>query len=259
MNTIQGPKRRPNYSRIGDRLHGPRKHTLVFELLDYATTNPWFSSLSQEDHHPGVDCIVAPLPGIFSITCKYSDETNTTQCRERTLTGEVAEDDISRPTISPPNLRQYHHLCDEELETKNNKKLQNLEKTKKINRAKMIPGGRHCKLQDNDTVLERGSKNNQHAGSKKLLGMVRSQCQLYEIAPKIEKGRIIQDIMKGFKSSGGRFLIREDKRSNWYEALDKPVHDKLGHMLRDQARARKKTGKDKGPQKASKIPVPATF
>lgn len=153
------------------------------------------------------------------------------------------------PWFSPPSQEEVDDIrrlqgkarqfCDAEL--KKLKKLQNLEKTRKINRAKMIPGGPCCTLQDNDAMLERGGKNNQHPGSQRLLGMVRAMCEIYEGGSRAEKSRIIQCIMEGFKSSGGRFLIREDKDSNWYEVMDKPVRDKLGHMLRDQVYAKNKT------------------
>jgi hypothetical protein len=166
------------------------------------------------------------------------------------LAGEVVAD---ATTITALHGRKSHQLCDTEL--RKQKKLHNLEKTRKVHRTKMIPGGRPCNLQDNDAMLERGSKDNHHTGSKKLREIVRAWCKLYELASKAERGRIIQDVMRTlFDSRRQEFQLvrghgkRQLRQARPYAARpsSRKEEDRQG-QLKDH----RKSPSNRGPQHAS--------
>lgn len=123
--------------------------------------------------------------------------------------------------------------------TKSKKEKKTPEEKRQEKRSKMIPGRPPCVLQQDDAVLEKGTKCRLHAGNKKLLKMVRARCARYKAATRKEKSIIAQGIIQHFKASSsgqGRFLIREDASAEWYEVQEKFVYEKVTHMLRDQAK-----------------------
>lgn len=85
-----------------------------------------------------------------------------------------------------------------------------------------------------DVILGRGRHQQEHPGNLKLAQLVDSKRQEYSQLRKLEKSRIIRDIVERFESSGGRFVERYEEAGalRWRESSGEARREKVSQLFR---------------------------
>jgi hypothetical protein len=91
---------------------------------------------------------------------------------------------------------------------------------------------------DKDVLAERGSASNNHKGHKfywRLIVELRTEyISLGKRGNKQKKKELAWNVANRVFENGGRFLMRADKDSPWYEMLDDAYIDKIQNALREE-------------------------
>eukprot|EP00978_Attheya_sp_CCMP212_P008265 scaffold19345_cov63-Attheya_sp.AAC.2 len=87
---------------------------------------------------------------------------------------------------------------------------------------------------ENDILLGRGGKNNQHTGNEQLRNLARSQRERYVRCAKKEKSQISRELVSYVRlmNPPGRFL-RKDESGEWVDVGDEAAREKTSQVLRD--------------------------
>ena len=88
---------------------------------------------------------------------------------------------------------------------------------------------------ENDILLGRGGKNNQHIGNEQLRTIARTQIGKYKTSSKKRKSYIVRKIVSYIKSLDpqGRFLKHDYSSNLWREVGDGVAREKASQVLRD--------------------------
>lgn len=127
---------------------------------------------------------------------------------------------VSHDAVSTDYLEQYIRRIRQQEEEERNK----------ANRA-TIP-----QPLSSDVILGRGRHQQEHPGNLRLAQLVDSKRQEYAKLRKLEKSRIIRDIVETFESSGGRFVERyggeEDGPLRWRVSSTDARREKVSQLFR---------------------------
>lgn len=115
---------------------------------------------------------------------------------------------------------------------------------------------------ENDVLMGRGGKNNQHSGNEKLREIARERCEDYRVACKKVKSDISRELVRLMRQLDppARFLKKDMNTSTWIDVGDEIAREKASQVLRDavsekngpMARTKKKTPTE------SSFPVPTS-
>ena len=85
-----------------------------------------------------------------------------------------------------------------------------------------------------DVILGRGRHQQEHPGNLKLARIVDSRRQEYSKLRKLEKSRIIREIVELYETSGGRFVERyeEEGKVQWRESSSDARREKVSQLFR---------------------------
>lgn len=85
-----------------------------------------------------------------------------------------------------------------------------------------------------DVILGRGRHQQEHPGNLKLAQIVDSKRQEYSKLRKLEKSRIIREIVELYESSCGRFVERyeEEGKALWRESSSDARREKVSQLFR---------------------------
>jgi len=88
---------------------------------------------------------------------------------------------------------------------------------------------------ENDVLMGRGGKNNQHTGNEKLRRLARLESKHYRIASKNGKSCISRNLVKLVRcmSPPGRFLKKNNATGTWEDVGDDVAREKASQVLRD--------------------------
>lgn len=88
---------------------------------------------------------------------------------------------------------------------------------------------------ENDILMGRGGKNNQHVGNENLRGLARLQCENYRLASKKGKSYISRQLVQQVRqlSPPGRFLKKNHGTGVWEDVGDDVAREKASQVLRD--------------------------
>ena len=88
---------------------------------------------------------------------------------------------------------------------------------------------------DNDCLLGRGGKNNQHVGNENLRGMARAVREKYRKSTKKVKSNMSRDLVQKVRNLDppGRFLERNPVTNEWEDVGDERAREKVSQVLRD--------------------------
>jgi len=88
---------------------------------------------------------------------------------------------------------------------------------------------------ENDVLMGRGGKNNQHSGNEKLRGMARLEGENYRKSSKKGKSYISRQLVQQVRSLDppGRFLKRDNETGDWEDVGDDVAREKASQVLRD--------------------------
>jgi hypothetical protein len=88
---------------------------------------------------------------------------------------------------------------------------------------------------ENDILMGRGGKNNQHIGNEKLRGLARLQSDHYRMASKKGKSNISRELVRQVRlmSPPGRFLKKNTITTDWEDVGDDVAREKASQVLRD--------------------------
>ena len=91
------------------------------------------------------------------------------------------------------------------------------------------------KPHDNDVLLGRGGKNNQHMGNEQLRNLARCHAQKYRSASKKDKSVISREIVSHIRNlyPPGRFLKRKYPTNKWEDVGDDIAREKARQAMRD--------------------------
>lgn len=89
-----------------------------------------------------------------------------------------------------------------------------------------------------DVILGRGRHQQEYPGNLKLAELVDSKRQEYCHVRKLDKSRIIRDVVDTFQDSGGRFLERHDRlgKVTWQESNNDARREKVSQLFRTQTK-----------------------
>uniref|UniRef100_A0A7S1USB0 DUF6824 domain-containing protein n=1 Tax=Grammatophora oceanica TaxID=210454 RepID=A0A7S1USB0_9STRA len=87
---------------------------------------------------------------------------------------------------------------------------------------------------ENDVLMGRGGKNNQHVGNEKLRALARGQSENYRMSSKKGKSYISRELVKDVRnmSPPGRFL-KKQANGEWIDVGDEVAREKASQVLRD--------------------------
>jgi len=88
---------------------------------------------------------------------------------------------------------------------------------------------------ENDVLMGRGGKNNQHSGNERLRTLARTQSAKYRVSTKKGKSQISRDLvnrMRGLRPPA-RFLKRDSDTGGWVDVGDDVAREKASQVLRD--------------------------
>ncbi|CAJ1946704.1 unnamed protein product [Cylindrotheca closterium] len=85
-----------------------------------------------------------------------------------------------------------------------------------------------------DVILGRGRHQQEHPGNLRLAQLVDSKRQEYSKLRKLEKSRIIREIVERYESSGGRFVERYEEKGTmqWRESSSDARREKVSQLFR---------------------------
>mmetsp|Transcript_10617 Transcript_10617/g.17574 ORF Transcript_10617/g.17574 Transcript_10617/m.17574 type:complete len:292 (-) Transcript_10617:253-1128(-) len=88
---------------------------------------------------------------------------------------------------------------------------------------------------ENDILMGRGGKNNQHIGNEKLRGLARLQSENYRMASKKGKSNISRELVQQVRVMipPGRFLKKNIITGDWEDVGDDVAREKASQVLRD--------------------------
>jgi len=88
---------------------------------------------------------------------------------------------------------------------------------------------------ENDILMGRGGKNNQHVGNEKLRGFARLESKNYRMASKNGKSCISRNLVSQVRgmSPTGRFLKKNNATGAWEDVGDDVAREKTSQVLRD--------------------------
>ncbi|GKY92792.1 hypothetical protein MPSEU_000248900 [Mayamaea pseudoterrestris] len=88
---------------------------------------------------------------------------------------------------------------------------------------------------NNDILMGRGGKNNQHAGNERLRQMARHYCEQYKVSKKKGKSNISRTLVGMIRNLDppGRFLKKDPTSRLWEDVGDETAREKASQVLRD--------------------------
>ncbi|KAL7581548.1 hypothetical protein ACA910_022112 [Epithemia clementina (nom. ined.)] len=88
---------------------------------------------------------------------------------------------------------------------------------------------------ENDVLMGRGGKNNQHSGNEKLRKLARGYCSKYRVSSKKGKSSISRQIVQQMRDlqPPARFLKRDSHTGSWVDVGDDIAREKASQVLRD--------------------------
>lgn len=103
---------------------------------------------------------------------------------------------------------------------------------------------------DNDVLMGRGGKNNQHVGNEKLRALARQRCDNYRFSSKKGKSLMSRELVKLVRgmSPPGRFLKKNSLTSLWEDVGDEIAREKASQALRDAVSALMSNPSDASPE-----------
>mmetsp|Transcript_1579 Transcript_1579/g.2417 ORF Transcript_1579/g.2417 Transcript_1579/m.2417 type:complete len:322 (-) Transcript_1579:1424-2389(-) len=107
--------------------------------------------------------------------------------------------------------------------------------SQEIENTSTVQTDREIQPHENDILMGRGGKNNQHIGNEKLRQLARGQSENYQEASKKGKSNISRDLVKQVRSMNppGRFLKKDSKTGAWEDVGDDIAREKTSQVLRD--------------------------
>lgn len=87
----------------------------------------------------------------------------------------------------------------------------------------------------NDILMGRGGKNNQHSGNDQLRALAREECRNYRTASKKGKSYISRELVRSVRGMHppGRFLKKNNDTGLWEDVGDDVAREKASQALRD--------------------------
>lgn len=100
---------------------------------------------------------------------------------------------------------------------------------------------------ENDILLGRGGKNNQHVGNEQLRSIARSHRNNYRMSTKKGKSHISREIVAFIRRMDppGRFLKKDGVTGRWEDVEDDTAREKVSQVLRDAVSAIKGSSDDR--------------
>jgi len=88
---------------------------------------------------------------------------------------------------------------------------------------------------ENDILMGRGGKNNQHVGNEKLRDLARGRCEDYRMSSKKGKSYISRELVQRVREMEppGRFLKKDSVSGLWEDVGDEVAREKASQALRD--------------------------
>lgn len=86
---------------------------------------------------------------------------------------------------------------------------------------------------NDDVLMGRGGRNNQHVGNERLRDMARAKAAQYKAADKKEKSDISLKLVRQVNANGGRFLKRDPVSMQWHLVAMELSREKASQCLRD--------------------------
>eukprot|EP00521_Asterionellopsis_glacialis_P008046 CAMPEP_0195283752 /NCGR_PEP_ID=MMETSP0707-20130614/2196_1 /TAXON_ID=33640 /ORGANISM="Asterionellopsis glacialis, Strain CCMP134" /LENGTH=417 /DNA_ID=CAMNT_0040342979 /DNA_START=158 /DNA_END=1411 /DNA_ORIENTATION=+ len=88
---------------------------------------------------------------------------------------------------------------------------------------------------ENDILMGRGGKNNQHIGNEKLRDLARGRCEDYRMSSKKGKSYISRELVQRVREMipPGRFLKKDSASGLWEDVGDEVAREKASQALRD--------------------------
>jgi len=93
---------------------------------------------------------------------------------------------------------------------------------------------------NDDVLMGRGGKNNQHIGNERLREMARARAADYKAADKKEKSEISLDLIRQVHANGGRFLKRDPVSMQWHLVPVELSRVKASQCCRDAVSMKKR-------------------
>mmetsp|Transcript_23254 Transcript_23254/g.34333 ORF Transcript_23254/g.34333 Transcript_23254/m.34333 type:complete len:343 (-) Transcript_23254:1490-2518(-) len=111
---------------------------------------------------------------------------------------------------------------------------------------------------ENDVLMGRGGKNNQHVGNEKLRGFARLESENYRIASKKGKSNISRELVKKVRKldPSGRFLKKNNLTGGWEDVGDDIAREKSSQVLRDAVSFSTVQAVDETPQPIQQYSTP---
>jgi hypothetical protein len=100
-----------------------------------------------------------------------------------------------------------------------------------------VPGDKIFRPNSFDVLFGRGKTIREHPGNMVLDQIVMTHFERYESIPKERRSEMLGEIVRLMKSTGTRFIKREDKTGFlWRESDDETAKDKVSHCFRSRRR-----------------------
>mmetsp|Transcript_11265 Transcript_11265/g.25118 ORF Transcript_11265/g.25118 Transcript_11265/m.25118 type:complete len:219 (-) Transcript_11265:4-660(-) len=103
--------------------------------------------------------------------------------------------------------------------------------------SRAMPSMDSIVVNENDVICARGKRSFHHSGNKRLRRLLQSRSSEYDTAQsKLQKGRIVSQIIDQIQKANGRFLRKVDDRDNdaeWAEISPAMAREKVGQGFRD--------------------------
>lgn len=108
-------------------------------------------------------------------------------------------------------------------------------RSQEFNYKSMADNGHDIAPHENDILMGRGGKNNQHIGNEKLRALARLQSENYRVASKKGKSYISRQLVKEVRQLNppGRFLKKDHATGVWEDVGDDVAREKASQVLRD--------------------------
>lgn len=87
-----------------------------------------------------------------------------------------------------------------------------------------------------DVLFGRGKTIREHPGNQVLDKIILTHYSKYEAISKERRGEMLEEIVRLMKSTGTRFMKRDDSGYSWKEVDDETAKDKVSHCFRSRRR-----------------------